>query len=115
MKKILFIMIVIAVASIAVPAFAVTLISNPTGTTINGVSYIPSSGVNVEVSSDDTNYSATSANISSATAAGYEFQMWNTDNGIWKKSWTDAGSPTTAATWPEPVTSPTTTVTGFSK
>jgi hypothetical protein len=113
MKKLLVIMIVALATAIAAPAFAVTLISNPTGTNINGVSYIPSTNVNVEVSSNDTDYAATSANLSSATAAGYEFQMWNTDNGIWKKSWTDAGSPSTAATWPEPVTGPTTTVAGF--
>ncbi len=112
-------MIVIGIAAIASPVFAVTLVSNPTGTSINGVSFIPSTNVNIEVASDDTAYVATSANLSSATDAGYEFQMWNTDNGIWKKKWADAGSPTTAANWPEPGISVssgvTTTVGGFAK
>ncbi|HSB30925.1 MAG TPA: hypothetical protein VLD55_04935 [Candidatus Sulfobium mesophilum] len=118
MKKILVIMIVLMATAIAAPAFAVTLISSPTGTNINGVSYIPSTGVSVVVSSDDTNYAATSAHASSATSAGFEFQMWNTDNGIWKKAWVNqaanaAGA--TTSTWPDPVTGPTTTVSGFQK
>ncbi len=117
MKKLLVIMIVVMAIAIAAPAFAVELLTAPTGTTINGAKYIPSTGVSVVVSSDDVNYAASSAHASAATAAGYEFQMWDTDNGIWKKAWVDQ-SPNavgaTTSTWPDPVTGPTSTVAGFS-
>lgn len=117
MKKLLAIMIVAMATAIAAPAFAaVTLLSAPTGTTINGAKYIPSTGVSVVVSSNDTNYAASSAHASAATSAGYEFQMWDTDNGIWKKAWVAQAANASGAvtsTWPDPVTGPTGTVAGF--
>jgi hypothetical protein len=116
MKKILLIMIVMMAIAIAAPSFAVELWTSPTGSTINGTQFTPSSGVWISMSSDADHYAATSAHTSSATSAGYEFQIWDTYNGITKKQWVDQAANTagaTTSTWPDPVTGPTGTVTGF--
>lgn len=111
MKKLLVIMIVAMVTAIAAQAFAVTPISNPTGTTIGGAVFVPSANVTIQVGSDATNYAATSAHISSASGPGYQFQIWNSFNGITKKAW--AAGETSTTNWPTPVTSSTGTIAGF--
>lgn len=122
MRKSLIIMIVmIAAIMYAVPVFAVTGICNiasvVTSTTIGGSTFNPSNGVSITVSSNTTNYTASSAHGSSAgTAAGYEFMILNTNNGMLKKQWASGTAPAACSatpTWPEPVTTPTATITGF--
>ncbi len=121
MKKLLIIMIVMMVAIVfAVPVFAITGICNiastVTTTNIGGSPFNPSSGVSMTVSSDATNYTATSAHGSSATSAGYEFMMLNTNNGVLKKAYSSGTAPTSCSaspTWPDPVTTPTASISGF--
>ncbi len=116
MKKLLIIMLCMSIIIIAAVAYAVTPVGNGTANanlTIGGATFTPSNNVVISLASTTTGYSATSAHQMAASGPGYEFQIENGYNGMTKKTWTAAGSPTTPATWPEPETSPTTTVSGF--
>ena len=107
LKKLLLIMMVMMVTSIAVPVYA-ALITNPTGTSIAGATFIPSANVTISITSTITNYSATSAHASSRTGAGYQFWILNTYNGVYKAAYNGEASDA----WPAVVSSPTATPTG---
>lgn len=109
MKKLFVIMIVMLAIAIAAPAFATTLITSPTGTSIGGAAFVPSTGVRINAGSAATTYVALSAHVSAASGPGYQFQIWNSFNGVTKKQWVNEAT----SAWPAAITDASTTVTGF--
>jgi hypothetical protein len=113
MKKFLVIMMVVMVTAFAAAAFAVTTITNSTPVTVAGAPFTPSANVVISAASNTVNYAATSAHASAASGPGYQYLIMDTFNGIQKKQW--ATGETSPASWPTPVTSPTSTLAGFTQ
>ncbi len=97
MKKVLFIVMIAAVAIMfASAAFAVTTIT-PTGTTtIGGASFVPSTGVTVKASTDNVGvrYTVTAQHLASdPTKGGVQWAATNGTSTILKKIANSDGAP----------------------
>ncbi len=107
MKKVLFIMMIAAVAMVfASAAFAATTISPTSTTTIGGASFVPSTGVTVKASTDANGiqYTVTAQHVASdPTKGGVQWAATNEGSTILKKVSNSDGlpdDPGTAGTTP---------------
>lgn len=108
MKRLSIIIVLTLVAvTFVVPIYAFTLITSSTGTTFGGATFLPSNSVSVAPKSIATEYVATSAHTSSATAAGFEYGIESGTSVMKRKAWASGDQ------WPLQSSSTTSLTAGF--